>query len=88
VKPQVTGHGTSIGTDQDRDLVTQHEDLDVLADIAAGHHRQHLQHATQHHVQQGQGHADHPCTQTVIKLQPDDRQLTALTQYASPHTRP
>jgi len=55
---------------QDRDLVPQHENLDVLADITAGHHRQQLKHATQHHVQQGQGHADHPCAQTVIKFQP------------------
>jgi hypothetical protein len=55
---------------QDHDLVTQHEDLDVLADIAAGHHRQQLQHATQHHVQKGQGHADHACARAVIKLRP------------------
>jgi hypothetical protein len=46
---------------QHRDLVTQHEDLDVLGRVGASEERQPAQHASQHQVGESEGHSGRSC---------------------------
>ena len=49
--------GITAVTQQARNFVTQHEDLDVFRCIGAGEQRQPAQHASEHQVDESEGHS-------------------------------
>jgi len=46
---------------QHGDLMTQHQDLDVLCRVGAGEQRQPAQHASKHQVDESEGHSGRSC---------------------------